>query len=44
MLMYRNWGTPLQKPWDWNQAQHMLMYQQTLPGPGGYIFEAEECF
>ena len=34
MLMYRNWGTPLEKPWDWNQAQHMLMYQQTLPGPG----------
>src|SRR5690348_15536293 len=34
MLMYRNWGTPLQKPWGWNQAQHMLMYQQTLPGPG----------
>jgi outer membrane protein, heavy metal efflux system len=34
MIMYRNWGTPLEKPWDWNQAQHMLMYQQTLPGPG----------
>jgi cobalt-zinc-cadmium efflux system outer membrane protein len=34
MLMYRNWGTPLEKPWNWNQAQHMLMYQQTLPGPG----------
>jgi len=34
MLMYRNWGTPVEKPWDWNQAQHMLMYQQTLPGPG----------
>lgn len=34
MFMYRNWGTPLQRPWDWNQAQHMLMYQQTLPGPG----------
>lgn len=34
MFMYRNWGTPLEKPWDWNQAQHMLMYQQTLPGPG----------
>ena len=34
LLMYRNWGTPLEKPWDWNQAQHMLMYQQTLPGPG----------
>ncbi len=34
MVMYRNWGTPLQKPWVWSQAQHMLMYQQTLPGPG----------
>lgn len=34
MLMYRNWGSPLEKPWDWNQAQHMFMYQQTLPGPG----------
>lgn len=34
MLMYRNWGTPLSKPWDWNQSQHMFMYQQTLPGPG----------
>jgi outer membrane protein TolC len=34
MSMYRNWGTPLEKPWDWNQAQHMLMYQQSLPGPG----------
>ena len=34
MFMYRNWGTPLGRPWDWNQAQHMLMYQQSLPGPG----------
>jgi outer membrane protein, heavy metal efflux system len=34
MLMYRNWGTPLQKPWDWNQSQQMFMYQRTLPGPG----------
>ena len=34
MFMYRNWGTPLQKPWDWNQAQHMFMYQQSLPGSG----------
>ena len=34
MFMYRNWGTPIQRPWDWNQAQHMLMYQQTLPGAG----------
>lgn len=34
MFMYRNWGTPIQRPWDWNQAQHMLMFQQTLPGFG----------
>jgi cobalt-zinc-cadmium efflux system outer membrane protein len=34
MLMYRNWGTPLSKPWDWNQSQQMFMYQQTLPGRG----------
>jgi outer membrane protein, heavy metal efflux system len=34
MLMYRNWGTPLEKPWDWNQSQQMFMYQQTFPGPG----------
>ena len=34
MFMYRNWGTPLEKPWDWNQAQHMFMYQQSLPGSG----------
>lgn len=34
MLMYRNWGTPLKKPWDWNQSQQMFMYQQALPGPG----------
>src|SRR3954447_25228416 len=34
MFMYRNWGTPLEKPWDWNQSQHMFMYQQSLPGRG----------
>jgi outer membrane protein TolC len=34
MFMYRNWGTPFEKPWHWNHAQHMLMYQQALPGPG----------
>lgn len=34
MFMYRNWGTPIEKPWDWNLAQHMFMYQQSLPGPG----------
>ena len=33
-LMYRDWGTPLAKPWDLNQSQQMLMYQQTLPGHG----------
>jgi outer membrane protein TolC len=34
ILMYRNWGTPLTRPWDLNQSQQMLMYQQTLPGLG----------
>ena len=34
MFMYRDWGTPLRQPWDLNQAQHMLMLQQTLPGRG----------
>jgi outer membrane protein, heavy metal efflux system len=41
MLMYRNWGTPLSKPWDWNQSQQMFMYQQTLPGPGKRGAQAE---
>ena len=30
MLMVRDWGTPLKKPWDLNQAQLMLGFQQTL--------------
>lgn len=34
MVMYRNWGTPLSKPWDLNQAQNMFMVQQALPGFG----------
>lgn len=34
MLMYRNWGTPLNQPLNWNQAQNMLMVQQTFAGPG----------
>jgi cobalt-zinc-cadmium efflux system outer membrane protein len=34
VAMYRNWGTPLQKPWDLNQSQQMFMYQQSLPGRG----------
>jgi outer membrane protein, heavy metal efflux system len=31
---YRGWGTPLRKPWDLNQTQHMFMYSQELPGSG----------
>lgn len=34
MLMYRDWGTPLERPWNLNQAQNMFMLQQTFPGPG----------
>ncbi len=34
MFMYRDWGTPLQRPYDLNQAQNMFMLQQTFPGPG----------
>ncbi len=33
-FMYRGWGTPLAKPWDLNQTQHMFMFNQSLPGPG----------
>lgn len=32
--MYRGWGVPLSKPWDYNQAQNMFMVTQALPGPG----------
>jgi outer membrane protein TolC len=31
MLMVRDWGTPLRKPWDLNQAQLMFAVQQTFP-------------
>jgi cobalt-zinc-cadmium efflux system outer membrane protein len=31
---YRGWGTPLSRPWDFNQTQHMFMYSQSLPGGG----------
>ena len=31
MLMVRDWQTPLQKPWDLNQAQFMFMVQQAFP-------------
>ena len=30
--MYRGWGVPLQKPWDFNAAQNMFSLSQTLPG------------
>ncbi len=33
-FMYRGWGTPLAKPWDLNQTQHMFMFSQSLPGTG----------
>src|ERR1035441_4881497 len=33
-FMYRDWGTPLKKPWDLNQAQNMFMYCRPLRGPG----------
>ncbi|HWE84059.1 MAG TPA: TolC family protein [Terracidiphilus sp.] len=32
--MYRGWGVPLEKPWDYNQGQNMFMVTQALPGPG----------
>jgi len=34
LFMYRGWGTPLSRPWDLNQTQHMFMYSQSLPGGG----------
>jgi outer membrane protein TolC len=34
MAMYRGWGVPLEKPWDFNQAQNMFSISQTLPGTG----------
>src|SRR5262252_7785073 len=33
-FMYRGWGTPLQQPWNLNQAQNMFMLSQTFPGRG----------
>jgi outer membrane protein, heavy metal efflux system len=32
MLMVRDWQTPLEKPWDLNQAQLMFSVQQTFVG------------
>jgi outer membrane protein TolC len=41
-LMYWGWGTPIQRPWDLNQTQHMFMLSQTFPAAGkrGLRFEA----
>jgi cobalt-zinc-cadmium efflux system outer membrane protein len=33
-FMYRGWGTPLSRPWDLNQTEHMFMFSQNLPGGG----------
>src|ERR1019366_3848790 len=33
-LMYRGWGVPLGRPWDYNAAQNMFMVSQTFPGFG----------
>jgi outer membrane protein, heavy metal efflux system len=40
-FMYRGWGTPLAKPWDLNQTQHMFMFSQALPGPGKRALRTE---
>jgi cobalt-zinc-cadmium efflux system outer membrane protein len=40
-FMYRGWGTPLGRPWDLNQTQHMFMYSQNLPGGGKRELRAE---
>src|SRR5215469_13371800 len=33
-VMVRSWGVPLNRPWDYNAAQNMVMYGETLPGKG----------
>ncbi len=32
--MYRGWGVPLQRPWNFNDAQNMFSISQTFPGAG----------
>jgi outer membrane protein, heavy metal efflux system len=34
MAMYRGWGVPLKKPWDYNAAQNMFSVSQTFAGGG----------
>ncbi|HLH08007.1 MAG TPA: TolC family protein [Terriglobales bacterium] len=33
-FIYRGWGVPLRRPWDYNAAQNMFMVSQTFPGFG----------
>jgi outer membrane protein TolC len=33
-FMYRGWQVPLRQPWNYNAAQTMFMFSQTLPGFG----------
>ncbi|MGA8041940.1 MAG: TolC family protein [Terracidiphilus sp.] len=33
-VMYRGWAVPLEKPWDYNQAQNMFSISQTFQGAG----------
>lgn len=40
-FMYRGWGTPLVRPWDLNQTQHMFMFSQALPGRGKRALRAQ---
>jgi outer membrane protein TolC len=34
MFSVRSWGVPFAEPWNYNQAQNMLMVSQAFPGPG----------
>jgi cobalt-zinc-cadmium efflux system outer membrane protein len=40
-LMYRGWGVPLRKPWDYNAGQNMFMVSQTFPGFGKRALRTE---
>lgn len=33
-FMYRGWGVPLERSWDYNAAQNMFMIGRTFPGRG----------
>ncbi len=41
MFQYRDWGTPLARPWDLNQAQNMFMVSQNFAGPGKRALRSE---